>query len=172
MSPIEKLDVALAGLGAVLSSRRVAVPPYQRLYAWTDEQSSALFKDLNDAIRNKESEYFLGTVVIAKEPTGGQWVIDGQQRLTTTSILLASIRDYFLKNGDSERASIIQQGHLSKKDLETLEDTPYIKLNDTDHDFYLNRILARPGKDRDALSPASSLTESRCPAKGRPRNRS
>jgi hypothetical protein len=152
MAAIEKLDVTLAGLGAVLSSRRVAVPPYQRLYAWTGEHTSALFKDLNDAIRNKDREYFLGTVVITKDPTGRQWVIDGQQRLTTTSILLASIRDYFLENGDQERADIIQREHLSKKDLETLEDTPYIKLNDTDHDFYLNRILARPGASRTAVT--------------------
>ena len=162
MTTLEKLDVDLRGVGLVLSTRRMAVPPYQRLYAWTEDHAEALFKDLSDAIRNKDSDYFLGTIVITKEPTGGQWVIDGQQRLTTTSILLAAIRDYFLSAGDEERANLIQQDYLSKKDFETLEDTPYLRLSDIDHNFYLSRVLAKPCPARESIAaetPSQVLLE-------------
>ncbi|WP_080964161.1 DUF262 domain-containing protein [Rhodopseudomonas palustris] len=71
------------------------IPPYQRPYAWTDEQALQLFEDLRDAMQaGSEEPYFLGSVVLVR-PQGqkvGQ-VVDGQQRLTTLTILAAVLRD-------------------------------------------------------------------------------
>ena len=49
----------------MIANKRVAVPSYQRLYAWSDDQVNDLFRDLADAIRKPDSEYFLGTLVYA-----------------------------------------------------------------------------------------------------------
>jgi hypothetical protein len=153
MPTLERLDVQLSGLGAILANRRVAVPPYQRLYAWTDTEIDDLFRDLSDAIRKQESEYFLGTIVLTKSDFSHQMIIDGQQRLTTTSILICAIRDYFSRRGDSERARTLQDDYLAKKDFETLEVTPRIRLNDRDHEFYCQRILAIAPEERQKAKP-------------------
>jgi hypothetical protein len=80
-------------------------------------------------------------------------IIDGQQRLTTTSILICAIRDYFSRRGDSERARTLQDDYLAKKDFETLEVTPRIRLNDRDHEFYCQRILAIAPEERQNTKP-------------------
>ncbi|WP_320064195.1 DUF262 domain-containing HNH endonuclease family protein [Micromonospora sp. RTGN7] len=71
------------------------IPDYQRPYAWGKEQAGQLLDDLVEALeRNSDEPYFLGSVVLVKQK--GQApaeVIDGQQRLTTLTILLAVLRD-------------------------------------------------------------------------------
>lgn len=69
------------------------IPPYQRPYAWTEEECETLFDDLYDFFQTEQTDnYFLGSIVLKKEedkPPAD--VIDGQQRLTTLTILLSSI---------------------------------------------------------------------------------
>src|SRR5882757_108803 len=71
------------------------IPPYQRPYAWAEEQALQLLDDLREAMQSgSEEPYFLGSIVVIK-PLGqavGQ-VVDGQQRLTTLTILAAVLRD-------------------------------------------------------------------------------
>ena len=77
------------------------IPPYQRPYAWTTEQTSALLDDLQTALNtggNVKIEemppYFLGSIVVIKErEKAPSDVIDGQQRLTTLTILLCVLRE-------------------------------------------------------------------------------
>jgi len=73
------------------------IPPYQRPYAWEEHQASELLSDILEAMDNSDASggiYFLGSIVLIKSPTDPQAkVIDGQQRLTTLTILLAVLRD-------------------------------------------------------------------------------
>lgn len=71
------------------------VPDYQRPYAWQEEQAVQLLTDLVEALeRGSEEPYFLGSVVLVKDNgTSVADVIDGQQRLTTLTILLSVLRD-------------------------------------------------------------------------------
>jgi uncharacterized protein with ParB-like and HNH nuclease domain len=73
------------------------IPPYQRPYAWEEEQTRELLADLLDAMDNRDVSgglYFLGSIVLVKQPAEAQArVIDGQQRLTTLTILLSVLRD-------------------------------------------------------------------------------
>ena len=155
MAAIERIDVHLLGIGEVIATKTVTVPPYQRLYAWTKEQVDDLFRDLADAIRKNESEYFLGTVVLTRAAGEPQAIIDGQQRLTTTSILLAAIRDYFHDNKDVRRAETLQSEYLSKTDFATLENTPHVRLSPQDHAVFEARILAAPSREREATRPST-----------------
>ncbi len=74
-----------------------SVPPYQRPYAWEIQQASELFYDLRDAMDPEgraEGLYFLGSIVLVKEPEKSDAkVVDGQQRLTTLTILFSVLRD-------------------------------------------------------------------------------
>ncbi|MFI8006243.1 DUF262 domain-containing protein [Streptomyces sp. NPDC086010] len=71
------------------------IPDYQRPYAWQPEQAQQLLADLEEALLRGDGEpYFLGSLVLVKDSrTAEADVIDGQQRLTTLTILLAVLRD-------------------------------------------------------------------------------
>ena len=80
--------------------KQFVVPLYQRTYSWKKEQLDRLWQDIMELAETSEIEnHFLGSLVLAPSQTttasGVQsWlVVDGQQRLTTLSILLCAIRD-------------------------------------------------------------------------------
>lgn len=144
MASIEKLEARLDGIGHLLGDRYIEVPPYQRAYSWTDEQVEDLFKDFSDAIRERNSEYFLGTVVLTTNKDGPHAVIDGQQRLATTSILICAIRNYFYSINDAERGDALHAEFLARKDRRDLTEIPHLKLMPGDNAFYERVILAKP----------------------------
>ena len=70
----------------------MAMPPYQRSYSWEISEAQALLSDLHDASDNNES-HFIGAIVLVREESGRYLIVDGQQRLTTLTILLSVLRD-------------------------------------------------------------------------------
>ena len=96
-------------------SYRFEIPDYQRPYAWTTEQTSELLDDLLYAMGQVEnvsdaSPYFLGSIVIIKNDLQTQaYVVDGQQRLTTLTILFCALRELAATGSDrSDRHSYIR----------------------------------------------------------------
>ncbi len=76
-----------------------SIPGYQRPYSWTTEQAQELIDDLYGFMRSSDKElgemppYFLGSIVLIKqEALPATTVVDGQQRLTTVTLLLSAIR--------------------------------------------------------------------------------
>lgn len=72
-----------------------AIPDYQRPYAWGKDETLQLLDDLRGSLdRDTDEPYFLGSVVLVKEKgTPTAEVIDGQQRLTTLTIMFSVLRD-------------------------------------------------------------------------------
>jgi uncharacterized protein with ParB-like and HNH nuclease domain len=72
------------------------IPRYQRAYSWGDDQLEKLWDDLLEAKEN-DPNYFLGSVITAKSEDSTSYldIVDGQQRLTTLTILLCVYRDLF-----------------------------------------------------------------------------
>ena len=70
--------------------KNFVIPVYQRDYAWTKDQCLKLWQDLL-SISDKEA-YFIGTIVFIRQGIN-QVIIDGQQRLTTCSILLLAMHN-------------------------------------------------------------------------------
>ena len=143
MATIDKLEAKLDGIGHLLSDRYIVVPRYQRAYSWTKEQIDELLRDLADAIRQKHTEYFLGTIVLTRYEDSRHAVIDGQQRLATISILLCAIRNYFADTGDTERADELHRTYLARKELRDLAETAHITLMASDNAFYETNILPK-----------------------------
>ena len=72
------------------------VPKYQRGYRWTDSQVKTLMSDLwENCNQETKKEYCLQPVVVRKRSEDDYELIDGQQRFTTTLILLSYIRRMF-----------------------------------------------------------------------------
>lgn len=80
--------------------KQYIIPLYQRTYSWKREQLDRLWSDILELLESSDMDsHFLGPIVLAPSQTmtasgvHGWLVVDGQQRLTTLSILLAAIRD-------------------------------------------------------------------------------
>ena len=114
------------------------IPPYQRPYAWTEEEAVTLFTDLNDFINDEgtDNNYFLGSIVLEKEDDEKPFsqVIDGQQRLTTLTILLSVLISKF-QNADTKKAfeKYIRQPADISQGLST---KPRLELRKKDKDFF------------------------------------
>lgn len=128
-----------------------AIPHYQRPYAWGAEQALQLLDDLEDALaRSAEDPYFLGSLVLIKANDSAPKadVIDGQQRLTTLSILLAILRDLA---EDGETADVLRD--MVREPGVTLDGIPAkprLRLREQDAPFF-NKYVQTPGRLEDLL---------------------
>lgn len=90
----------------LFATTKYQIPRYQRPYTWNEDQLSDFWNDLI----NNHNPYFIGSFILNKETlkeTGYVDVIDGQQRMLTTTIFIAVIRD-LLKDLDSKKSELIQ----------------------------------------------------------------
>lgn len=69
------------------------IPSYQRPYKWSARSTNLLFIDTYEAFQNDLDEYRLGSVILQKDQNNTYNIVDGQQRLTTLSILLYCLGD-------------------------------------------------------------------------------
>ena len=148
----EKIQFEHKGIGDILAYNRLAVPPNQREYSWEDQHVYDLFHDFANAITTNKGRYFLGTIVLTNTGRNIPEVSDGQQRLATTTILLAAIRDYFYNNGDTARVTSIQEC-LKTTDLDTGDNVARLRLNVDDNEFFLNYIIATPNEPGRKIQP-------------------
>ena len=110
-----------------------AIPPFQRDYAWTERNVDDLLEDLAEAIESKSGHY-IGTFVLSKGASDARHkIVDGQQRLTTLTMLIsvltrelsarhAALRDFltpiFLREIDGEwKLLLLGQSHEFFLDL-------------------------------------------------------
>ena len=111
------------------------IPAYQRPYAWTEEQAESLFDDLFDFYKNEaEDNYFLGSIVLIKDESNPQAeVIDGQQRLTTLTIMIAVIASHLTGETRNNCNKYLRE---PGNDLEGLSPLPRLHLRDKDQAFF------------------------------------
>jgi len=69
------------------------VPRYQRPYTWSEREVRELIRDLWRAYKRGATFYFIGQIVLVRNSRGKFEISDGQQRLATTTMLLAYARD-------------------------------------------------------------------------------
>ena len=112
------------------------IPGYQRPYAWTEDETGDLFNDLYGFFQTENTEnFFLGSIVLIKDEQDRYAdVIDGQQRLTTLSILFAVLADTF----DNEDYKVDCKKYLQEKGnvLEGIEAQPRLFLKEKDQPFF------------------------------------
>lgn len=127
------------GLASVLRQNLLRVPPNQREYSWTDKEVKQLFQDYAQAL-NEDGSYFLGTVVTI--PSDDLEVVDGQQRLATTAILLAAIRDYLQGQGEDILVESITNEFLTGIDRKSRQRVAKLRLNVDDAEFFESLVTA------------------------------
>lgn len=140
LTPIEAHERTLRDVFS--DSYAFEIPPYQRPYAWEEDQARELLSDIEDAMDNTAVSggiYFLGSIVLIKTPSDPQAkVIDGQQRLTTLTILLSALRD-LTTNPEiriERRSYIFQKGSTDRG----TKDQYRLLLRERDRPFFLKYI--------------------------------
>ena len=81
------------------TDKKFIIPVYQRPYSWKKSNCELLIKDLLEVSKNEYKSHFFGSIVYVENDIGGcneYIIIDGQQRITTVSLLLLAIRNYII----------------------------------------------------------------------------
>lgn len=143
-------------------SYQFEIPDYQRPYAWPIEQAEELFDDLISAMQDAQttgatSQYFLGSIVLIKndrEPKAS--VVDGQQRLTTLTILFAALRAEMPSASDDITDFLYKKGKASLGEINEYR----LIARDEDSTFFRANIQ-EPGGIRSLVSSSDKLQDSR-----------
>ena len=145
---MQQLEASEVSLHKIFSSDfDFSIPNYQRPYAWGTDEAMQLLDDLAHALdQNADEPYFLGSIVLVKEHNHpGASVIDGQQRLTTLTILLAVTRDL---SPDQRLAGELQNMVVEPGlKLMNLEAKPRLTLRPRDKDFFARYVQEMGGTD-------------------------
>lgn len=127
------------GLGTILKQFFVTVPLNQRDYAWEEENVKQLYADFSRALASGE-EHFVGSIVTIPKGLDALEVVDGQQRLATTALLLAAIRER-LNELDEPQLVRSVSAYLSDIVRQTREEVPKLKLNVDDNDLFAQMLV-------------------------------
>lgn len=96
-----------------LNTQHFIIPIYQRRYSWKLAQCARLFDDIEDACKHNR-QHFIGCLISTFDGRGDYLVIDGQQRITTLSILLKAAYDLLLAG-----SLVARDSHLADRILDT-----------------------------------------------------
>jgi uncharacterized protein with ParB-like and HNH nuclease domain/predicted transport protein len=135
--------------GILEGSKQYVIPVYQRIYSWGQSQCDRLWADIVQMHKQQKSGHFIGTIVNVAErmaPVGIQefMIIDGQQRLTTLSILLLALRDYAKAHSDCGiNSDEINENYLVNK-FKAGNDKYKLLLTQSDRDVLTKKIEAAP----------------------------
>ena len=91
------------------------IPVYQRNYDWQHANIAKMFDDLVWMIQNNKKSHFFGSIVTKTEDGQEVVIIDGQQRLTSVTLLLLALRQHFLDEGNDSKADEIYETYLYNK---------------------------------------------------------
>ncbi|GAB5898440.1 DUF262 domain-containing protein [Mycolicibacterium mageritense] len=112
------------------------IPDYQRPYAWQVEHALQLLEDFEQSLRDGiDDAYFLGSLVLVRPPASQTVdVIDGQQRLTTLTIILAILRD--LTTDRQIRGELEKFINEPGQKLANIPPRPRLQLRAKDNQFF------------------------------------
>ena len=119
---------------------RYKVPRFQRDYSWSEEQWEELWLDINGCDVNEQ--HYMGYLVLQSTDNKNFFVIDGQQRLTTISILILATLYRFKALDDEKRLSTIKNSFIGFTDPVTLNQKNKLVLN-RNNDTYFNTCLCQ-----------------------------
>lgn len=133
-------------VGVFNNSYRFEIPDYQRPYAWTTDQAGDLLDDLTYAVERVDnagsvgeaSPYFMGSIVIIKdgdEPLAQ--IVDGQQRITTLTILFCALRELAPKQYRDNLHTFIRE---ESNRFSGVAGRFRLTVRERDRDFFQNNI--------------------------------
>lgn len=116
------------------------VPPFQRDYSWDREEWEDLWLDL--LAIDEEGDHYMGYLVLQESKEPKKFIIiDGQQRITTISLIILAAVHYLTERGDNLRADDLKKTYLSSRDLVRQIDIPKLTLNYNNIYIYGGKLM-------------------------------
>jgi uncharacterized protein with ParB-like and HNH nuclease domain len=128
---------------------RYEIPKFQRDYTWDAENWDDLWQDIKALITNEDNEHYMGYLVLQTSNNKEFQIIDGQQRLTTMSLLiLATLKclKELIDSGidpenNSKRKESLLNSYIGYVDPVTLISNNKLKLNRNSNDYYKQHLV-------------------------------
>lgn len=159
-----ELNAVTRSVGDIFSlNKRYLVPRFQREYSWTSEEVDEFWDDILQQIKPNSNgtianeEYFIGCIVLVGEDSKSDYlIVDGQQRLTTLTILLRAIVARLQELGDDAAATALYENVVEGTDNDGKK---YFKLvNESPKPFFQNELQSiEPQKLKTAESEEEKL---------------
>jgi uncharacterized protein with ParB-like and HNH nuclease domain len=128
---------------------RYEIPKFQRDYSWETENWDDLWQDILVLLSDEETEHYMGYLVLQTTNNKNFIIIDGQQRLTTMSILVLAVlkclEDLMTQGTDSSnnalRRDTLRNSYIGFIDPVTLIANNKLKLNRNSDDYYRQQLV-------------------------------
>jgi len=147
---------------------RFVVPVYQRPYSWDEEHCAQLWDDILATGRGRSAVHFTGSIVtiqdgsLSSQGVAPLLLIDGQQRITTISLLLVALARFAQRHPERElpfsAKEILVSGYLTNR-FRTGEDYYKLTLSKTDRAAYSALIDALRTGEEPELDPNTRLAQ-------------
>ena len=140
---IESLDRTVQ---QVLSTGYYRIPRFQRPYSWTEENLEEFW---TDTIVESGADYFIGALIVFETGRNRFDVVDGQQRLTTLTILLAALRDaYDLDENLAKLALVVCIWFIERPNVEN--DDEFVLQTETSYPYF-HEYIQKHGEPETAV---------------------
>ena len=129
--PSRFMGAETKGIGQLIEERKTfRVPDHQRDFSWPIGAVEQYLDDVNVALNTSAPHYFMGLVVLVDADTEGTWkILDGQQRLATTTMVYAAMRHWLQENGFTGDADLLQRNYIGVAELGQNHHRPRLTLN-------------------------------------------
>lgn len=148
------MDATKGNIYSILNgNKQFLIPVYQRYYSWDIEQCKRLWNDIEDMQKHNKYGHFVGSIVnIAEQamPTGVQkyMIIDGQQRITTLTLMMIALRDYAIKHPEDMSINYRRiDNMLLKNEYEDGDERYKLLLTENDRDILISLVERKPIPD-------------------------
>jgi uncharacterized protein with ParB-like and HNH nuclease domain len=120
-------------------NKKYIVPSYQRPYSWDKSNTEQLIDDIYNSFCQENEEYFIGTLICIHKGNYTYEIVDGQQRLTTLSLIFAKMKDLISENKRAKEN--LQKRVLPIDDFSDQPQEPRLKVRSKEYDIYYHYIL-------------------------------
>lgn len=120
------------------------IPDYQREYSWENDELDDFWNDLQATMKEEDEIHFFGQVVVHEDVNlRKKFIIDGQQRTTSSMVFLRTLQNFF-----AELANLgITQADYKRSDIESIylgrEGERHLTLGEADNDYFEQSILKK-----------------------------
>ena len=142
-----------------------SIPIYQRAYAWTEKEINTLIDDVYDYYQRENNQnYYIGSLVIHSDTDDVTSVIDGQQRLTTLSLLICYLKNESQYSDLASKIDVNLNFESRKRSTDifrTLKNKDsFEKILDLDNELvYGYRVIRKKFQEKDSFTHSDKFDE-------------
>lgn len=142
------LEANTYGIGQLITQRKLlSVPEHQRDFAWEREEVEQFFSDVANALTRNDPDYFVGLIVLLGPERGTWQILDGQQRLATTTMIYSAVRNWLTTRGFDDDANQIESEFIGIRHLGGAY-SPRLTMNLANRDLFTNLVVEKSADER------------------------